>query len=160
MPKVKDPSQELRFSRTGQALGFALVGSLALSAGVTLALVTWTVYRSPFGMDQHPFPLWLHLLPWLVVGLCIWLVLHCLRHPYLILSPIGVEVFPFWRPIQNFHLIEWGRIADLEVTSTALTLHYNAQHTGGVVLALTPLHKKSRILLMQTINGIIDQRKV
>ncbi len=158
MPKVLEPSKELRFARTMQAVIFAVLAAVLLAMGVTLLLITYTVHNSQWGLAELPFPLWFLALPWLPIGLCVWMSIHCMRHPFLIFSPIGIEIFPLWRPIKNFNLVEWGRVADVEVNDHTLTLHYNKEQTGGVVLALAPLSKKSRILLKQAVMGVMDQR--
>jgi len=158
MAKVVDPSQELRFSRTAQASIFAIIGSVFITTGIILVAVIWTVHQGGWSMDELPFPLWVSFIPWFFAVGCFLMIWHCLRHPFLILSPAGVEIFPFWRPIKNFNIIPWGAIADLDINKKSLTLHHNKEHTGGVVLSLAPLSKKSRILLMQAVKGVMDKR--
>ena len=158
MAKVADPSQELRFTRSAQALIFALAGIVFLTVTVILAVVIWTIIDGDWALEELPFPVWIVVVPLLLAGGCFYVFWHCLRHPYLILSPAGVEIFPFWRPVKNFDIIPWGGIADLEIDNKRLTLHNNKEHTGGVVLSLSPLNKKSRMLLQEAINGIITKR--
>jgi len=160
MAKVEDPSKELRFSRGRQAFLFALSAILCFSVGVILLLVLATVYYEEGHLEEMPYARWWLYTPWLPMIGFGWLTWYCLRHPLLILSPIGVEIFPFWRPVKHFHLIEWGRIHEIESDGRALTLHYNAEHNAGVVISLAPLSKKSRILLMQAAKGVMDQRKI
>ena len=157
MAKVADPSQELRFSRSVQALLFAFGACLFLTIGVILLMISWTVFKN-WEMNTMPFPIWVLFLPWIPMVACLWLCWHCVRHPFLILSPAGVEIFPFWRPVKNYNLIPWGVVKDLDINEKELTLHYNTEHTGGVVLRLAPLSKKSRILLMEAIRGVKDKR--
>jgi len=57
-------------------------------------------------------------------------------------------------------MVEWGRVADIEVDSRKLTLHYDTDHTGGVVLGLAPLSKKSCILLQEAMQGVMQKRKL
>lgn len=154
MSQVLDPQKELRFARSRQALSFAVLGALFLSATVTLLLVTYTVDD----LAELPFPGWLGYAFFLPVALCLWLSYYCIRHPYLIISPIGVEVFPLWKPIKNFQLIEWGNVVIVENDESNLTVHYNKEKTAGVVLTLSPLTKNSRILLMRAFEGVMEQR--
>lgn len=159
MAEVFDPTQELRFTRTAQATLFLIMASVCLAVGVTLCLVTYAVYQFGGDLEKLPFPVWLLIVPWfLVVGLVV-LAVHCIKHPYLIFSALGVEVFPFWRPTKHFQLIYWNKIAVVEVADRQLILHNSMEKKGGVVLTLSPLSKKSRILLKHTIEGVMNLRK-
>lgn len=158
MSQVLDPSKELRFTRSAQAVLYFVLAALFLSVGVTLFLVAAVVHATTGSLEELPFPVWLLFLPWLpFIGLLV-LSFYCARHPYLLLSPLGVEVFPFWRPVKNFQLVEWGRIAIVEFKETQMILHHTAEKKSGVVLTLSPLHKKSRLLLQKAMEGVMDQR--
>lgn len=159
MAKVLDPAKELRFTRTAQATLFAIVGAVFLCVGIMLSLVTGSFYHYEGSLETLPFPLILVILPWLPTLACFWLCYYCARYPYLLFSPIGIEVFPFWKPVKNFNLIEWGRVVVLEYNETQLILHHNAEKTSGVVLSLSPLNKKSRMLLIRTVEGVMEQQK-
>ena len=157
MSKVLDPEKELRFTRSSQAVLFALLGAILFTIGVILIVTYQTA--DLYKWEEKPFSLWILFLPWLPVIGFIWLSLHCVKHPYLILSPIGVEIFPLWKPSQNFNLIEWGRIKIIEFAGKKMTLHYNEEKKAGVVLTLSPLNKKSRMLLQRAMEGVMDQQK-
>jgi hypothetical protein len=75
---------------------------------------------------------------------------HLAKHAYLLLTPMGVEIFPFYRPAKNMHLIFWQEIADIEFDAKQhwATLHFNPEKTAGVHLALKPIRKTSRALLI------------
>lgn len=159
MSKVLDPSKELRFTRTSQALIFVILGAICLAITVTLLLVVATIHHYEGDLTKLPFPIWLPFLPLLPMWGFFILGLHCAKHPYILLSPIGIEVFPFWKPVQNFQLIEWGKVALLEYNQAQLTMHYSKEKTGGVVLSLSPLSKKSRSLLIRALEGVMEQQK-
>ncbi len=159
MSKVLDPSKELRFNRSAQAILFAVLVSFFLAIAVTCSLIVYTVKSSDLVNKELPFPLWVLILAWVLVIPFVFLCYHCVKHPYLILSPIGVEIFPFWRPVKNFNLVEWARVADVDIAKRAMTLHYDKEHTGGVVLSLSPLSQQSRQLLSEAISGVMTKRK-
>ncbi len=159
MSKVLDPAKELRFTRSAQAVFFAIIGSILLTIGVTLLLVIYTVHTNDH-LDNLPFPMWLIFSPWIPMIPCFWVCYHCAKYPYLIFSPIGIEVFPFWKPIKNFNLIEWGLVRLVDFETSRMTLHFTEEKTSGVVLSLSPLSKNSRILLKRALEGVMDQRKV
>ena len=136
MASLFDPDQELRFTRSRQATYFALLSAILFSAFVTL-LVTFTTVYYEFGTVKD--------LPYTVLWLPVLLMLtvisgggsyHCLTKPYVILSPMGVEIFPFLKPLKNFQIIEWGRIVEIETAPKRVTLHFNSQKSRGVVLSL------------------------
>lgn len=158
MSQVLDPSKELRFTRGAQAVLFFVLAGLFLVVGVTLFLIAADVHATTGNLEELPYPLWLLYLPWLPFAGCLFLSFYCARHPYLLLSPMGVEVFPFWRPVKNFQLVEWGRIAIVEFKETQMVLHHTAEKKSGVVLTLSPLHKKSRLLLQKAMEGVMEQR--
>ena len=77
------------------------------------------------------------------------------RHAYLILTPLGIEVFPFFRPANGMRLILWQEIHQAEVNekTTRLTLHHDSGKTSGIHLSLTPIRADRRTLLAKAVIG-------
>jgi hypothetical protein len=73
----------------------------------------------------------------------------------LILTPLGIEVFPFFRPANGMRLVMWQEIHAAEVDGdlTLLTLHHNAERTSGVHLSLKPIPAEKLPLLVQALAG-------
>jgi hypothetical protein len=80
---------------------------------------------------------------------------HLTRHAYLILTPMGLEIFPFFRPAKRMQMVFWQEISDAEIDEREkwLTLHFNDERTAGMHLSLSPVRKKLRELLAKAVLG-------
>jgi len=128
---VAEPQKELRFTRAGQALPFMILAAVAFMAALVLPLVLAVV---------------LVRVAW-----------RCARHAYILLSPIGVEIFPFFRPAAGMQVIPWAQIVAAEVDDSRLTLHFTEEKTAGIHLSLAPLSKDRRELLARAIRGRLPE---
>jgi hypothetical protein len=146
---IAEPHKELRFTRAAQGTSFALIA-------LALILVGLTIIGLQFAHSETPIPHWawggMALLGALVAGRC---CLHCTRHAYLILTPLGVEIFPFFKPQSGMQLITWSEIAAVDETTDRLTLHFNAEKTAGIHLSLAPIRREQRPLLLQAVRARI-----
>ena len=145
---VAEPKKELRFTRAGQSVVFGIAAAVCVMAGLVFFRVA--PYRA---IDPTlPHPAW----GWVPIGVAVllaWLAVHCAKHAYLILSPIGVEIFPFFRPAANMQVIPWAQIAAADINASRLTLHFSAEKTSGIHLSLSPIAKDRRELLTKAIQG-------
>lgn len=152
---VSEPQKELRFTRSGQAVGFGVLGAILIGAAVTL--VATGVHRAEH--PELPHPLW--ALPCVVVALgCFWLTRHLAKHAYVILTPLGLEIFPFFFPSKNLRLVLWQEIilADFSEDEKWLTLHFNEEKSSGLHLSLKPMDRKFRSLLAKAVLGRVSRR--
>jgi hypothetical protein len=140
-----EPHKELRFTRARQAGQCAAFAAAAFAACLAMALLAW----GPWGPTGVPMlaPWWLALLPWPLLGAALWAMVWCATHAYLILSPVGVEIFPLFFPGRGLRVVLWSEIAGLRVVDGRLWLDFHGG--GGVVLALAPLAPAARILLLE-----------
>ncbi len=145
---VAEPAKELRFTRAGQAAGFWIAAAVCLMAGLVFFLLTPHRAENP----QLPHPAWGFVPLALAAGL-IRLAWRCSKHAYLLLSPVGVEVFPLFRPAATMQVIPWQRIDSAEIDQRRLTLHFNAEKSAGIHLSLSPIAKDRRALLAKAILG-------
>jgi hypothetical protein len=147
---VKSPDQELRFTRSGQAPVFGVMA--AIFASVAITLLASAIYRAE--NPQVPHPLWA-LPPLALAILSARTALRLTRHAYLIFTPLGIEIFPFFRPAKGMQLMVWQEIHEAEVSPdlTCLTLHRNAEKTSGIHLSLKPIRPDRRVLLAKAITG-------
>jgi hypothetical protein len=148
MSTIAAPEKELRFTRSRQAVPFWLLGAVCAATALTLVLTATKRDINPL----LPHPLWA-LIPFLAALLSWRLAWRLTRHAYLILSPLGVEIFPFFRPSRTMSLVSWQEIASAEVSEdlTRLTLHHNPEKTSGVHLSLRPIFPHLRPLLARAV---------
>ena len=150
--KLAEPHKELRFTRAGQAQGFIVIAAVAFAFALLLS-ITWL-------MDHPSFTWWMPL-PFLVLAIFLTrLGARCARHAYLILTPMGVEIFPLLKPEKNLNLVYWAQLehADFDEDLTTLKLHYNEEKTAGVILSLKPILMKKRPLLKKALEGRMAEK--
>ena len=148
--KVQAPEKELRFTRSGQASLF-WVGAAVLAA-VAITLLATAIYRDI--NPRLPHPAWA-LVPLILAGGLVRLASGLTRHAYLILTPLGIEIFPFFRPSAGMRLVLWQEVNHAEVDEklTRLTLHHDAEKSFGIHLSLTPIRADRRTLLAKAVIG-------
>ena len=151
---VKSPEKELRFTRSGQAVIFWLLA--AVLAGVAITLGLTTLYRDI--NPGLPHPLWV-LLPLIVAGFFVRLAIRMTRHAFLILTPMGLEIFPLWRPEQGMRVVFWQEIdaVEFDANLTRMTLHFDAEKTSGVHASLRPIRTDLRPALVKAVRGRVGK---
>ena len=152
-PSVQSPEKELRFTRSGQAVIFWLLAAMLAGTAVTLGLTS--LYRDI--NPDVPHPAWIFL-PLVAAIFLLRLAVRMTRHAYLILTPMGVEIFPLWRPEQGMRLVLWQEIDAVEFDEhmthmTHMTLHFDAAKTSGVHVSLRPIRAGLREVLAKAVRG-------
>lgn len=137
---ISEPHKELRFTRDRQAVTFFIVASLLLTGSLILVFLPNVHLAWSVGLVLLAAPVF-------------YLAAFCLRHAYLILTPIGVEIFPFWRPAKNLCVIYWSEIKGVTVFDDAAVQIDFAHSSGGVVFSLSPLSDPKRELLKKALEG-------
>jgi hypothetical protein len=147
---VQSPEKELRFTRSGQAVVFWVASAIFTAGAVTLAATS--LYRGE--NPRLPHPLWA-LVPLVLALASARLAVNLTRHAYLILTPLGIEVFPFFRPAAGMRLVVWQEVdsAELNAAGTVLTLHHDAAKTSGIHLSLKPVRADRQALLARAVMG-------
>ena len=148
---VAEPAKELRFTRAGQAAGFWIAAAALVMAAMVFFLLTPHRAENP----ELPHPAW-GLVPLTLAAGFVRLAWRCTKHAYLLLSPVGVEVFPLFRPETTMQVIPWQQIHSAEIAPTRLTLHFNAEKSAGIHLSLSPIARDRRELLAKAIRGRIS----
>lgn len=149
---VAEPHKELRFTRSAQARLFFLCGATCTTIAIFLAVTSITA-----GLR---YPLWWAAFPLVPALPCFLLAYHCVRHAYLILTPLGVELFPFFNPRQNLRILYWSEIDHAEVSGDhrVLTIHYDKERSSGLKATLAPIPASKRLLLARAIEGRMAER--
>lgn len=151
--KITEPHKELRFTRARQAMTFLFAGLLLLLAAVFLWVKATPIVGNAAG--EQPAvgsPLW-GFLPFLPAVWSFWVAAHCARHAFLILTPLGIEIFPFWFPSKNMQVVYWSEVAGAGVTEDLKTLTIDREGGGGAVVSLAPMATRQRPLLKRAVEG-------
>lgn len=145
---VQSPEKELRFTRSGQAVVFWVAA--AVLAAVAMTLLATAIYRDI--NPQLPHASWA-LIPSGLAFLALKFAVQLTKHAYLILTPLGIEIFPFFRPADGMRLVTWQEIDSAEVNSdkTLLTLHHDASKNSGIHLSLRPVRADRRAFLITAV---------
>jgi hypothetical protein len=156
MAMIAEPQKELRFTRSGQAVAFCVAG--AVFCGVAVTLLATAYYRDT--NPELPHPAWAAPCFVLAVGAFI-VARHLTKHAYLILTPMGLEIFPFFRPATGMQSVFWQEIsaAEIDPREKWLTLHFNAEKSAGMHLSLSPVRKKLRTLLVKAVLSRVQNNK-
>jgi lysylphosphatidylglycerol synthetase-like protein (DUF2156 family) len=151
--KIQSPEKELRFTRSGQASLFWMASAVLTAMGVTV--LATAIYRDI--NPDLPHPAWA-LVPLAFAAFMAHTAVSLTRHAYLILTPLGIEIFPFFRPASGMRLVTWQEVNHAEVNEekTRLTLHHDAGKTSGIHLSLTPIRSDRRTLLAKAVIGRIS----
>jgi len=153
---VAEPEKELRFTRARQAGVFYGLAAVILTAGMTLLALSIQNWGLVALLKAW---WWLGLLALLVCFGLLRLAIGCTRHAYIILSPLGVEIFPFFRAKKNLQVIYWSQLADAEVKDGQLLLHFTAEKSSGVIASLKPIPAGRRVLLEKAVAGVMKNQQ-
>jgi len=153
-PSIAAPEKELRFTRSGQAIWFWLGALLCFMIAVVIFIASSGRITEP----DRIHPAW-SILPLVLAWLSTRLALRLTRHAYLILTPLGIEIFPFFRPAKSMQMVGWGEITDADVDHNLhqLTLHFTTEKTSGIHLSLHPIREDLRPLLAKAVLGRATQ---
>ena len=150
---LKGKGKELRFTRARQAVTFFVIGFALLFAAAWLGVLRWhqITWKPPLLLALAPLPF--------AIG-ALWLAWRMTRHAFLILSPIGVEIFPFFMPVKRFQLVTWGEIQHAEVLhdNRLLVLTLAGCQDAKIFIGLDPIPLRTRPLLVRAIEGIAEKR--
>jgi len=154
--KIARPEQELRFTRSRQALTFLTAGiaCLCVAGGIFIKALplAGNAAGEPAAVDSR---LWA-LVPLVPAAVCFWVAVHCLRHAFIILTPLGIELFPFWRPARNLQVIYWAEIQTATI-SPDFKIFTIKCHASGITATLAPISRSGRVLLKRAIEGRMDR---
>mgnify|MGYP007028079659 CR=1 FL=1 len=152
---VAAPEKELRFTRARQAFTFVVLGIILFCAALALFMLALPGFTG----KQRPMvsSYWFAAIPLPLCAGAFWLAMRLTRHAYMILTPLGIEIFPFFRPEKNMLLLYWSEIVDAKVSSDLRLL--TISHSGGskAFISLDPVRKNRRPLLKRAIEGTIAQ---
>ena len=86
-------------------------------------------------------------------SVCFWVAVNCARHAVIILTPLSIELFPFWFPKKNLQVIYWSEIVNALVTEDMKMMEIECRGGRKVFVALAPITGNLRLLLKHAIDG-------
>ena len=157
---IAEPEKELRFTRAAQGRLFFYLAVVFFAASLGVFILS----TQDWGMKE---PLlqgwwWVSVLGFGGSYLLIRLGLRCVRHAYIILSPLGVEIFPFFKAKDRLQVVYWTQVKDAEFSPDAknLVLHFTEEKKSGIVASLKPILPNRRYLLEEAVLGVLEKRDV
>lgn len=150
---IAEPEKEIRFTRSAQATLFFLLAILCVVICISSLFciyVNWGPWHYDFKENW-----WISLLALIPAIGFLRIGVHCIRHAYIILTPMGVEIFPLLKPQKNLQVIFWSDIDHIELDRSLLKIHYNPEESAGIILSLKPISKSHYPLLKKAITGRI-----
>ncbi len=150
---IPTTERELRFTRN--RLGFILI-----AAGMVLMMTA--VLLQMAGYDAiTPYllaPLWGMQASVIIPGIiCLYVGWRCLRYATLIVTPLGLEVMPFFKPRQTMSWYVWQQIRSVELRGSTLILDIIEEQPVSISLfSMTP---ESRTLLMHALTQRLSALK-
>lgn len=155
---LASPEKEVRFTRATQGSLFLVLAAflLALALGVVVLATQGTEFEAP----RWEGYLWTALFPLFGAWVMLRLAVRCIRHAYLIFTPLGIEIFPLFRPEANMQLVLWSVIDSVECDQNLrrLLIHYTAEKSAGVMVSLAPILPAQRELLRALVTSLAAQR--
>ncbi len=147
---VPREQRELRFTRNAWALWFYFWG-VYLVLGMAMAAC----------MTFRPLiPFWVEVACWaggiLLAAACFWLAAVCLRRAYVLLTPLGVEILPLWKPEKRMKVYPWYGIEDWSPRMGGIVL--SMSDGSSVRINLLCMRARQRELLTTALTGRIMQK--
>lgn len=153
---VADPEKELRFTRSRQAYTFIILATLLFCATLALFMLALPGFTGKQRPMVSSYGYCLIPLPFCVASL--WLAMRLTRHAYMILTPLGIEIFPFFRPEKNMQILYWSEITDARVSSDLRLLTIGHGGESKAFISLDPIRKDRRPLLKRAVEGTVAQQ--
>ena len=155
---IASPDKELRFTRAAQGRLWLVLASLLLvmAIGIVLLATQGTEFEPPRLQGYA----WIAALPLVASWVMFRLAVRCIRHAYLIFTPLGLEIFPLLRPERTMQLLLWAEIHSLECDDRLrqLAVHFNSEKSAGVILSLAPILPAQRALLRGLVLSLTEKR--
>ena len=84
--------------------------------------------------------------------------IHCTQHAFIILSPLGLELFPFWFPVKNFRMLYWSEINDAKINKEMNLLSIECNNGSKIFISIKPIPTKIRSYLKTAIDGRMQEK--
>ncbi len=155
---VEDPVKELRFTRSQLAVYLGILAAIALIAVILIAYVVVRLYFRDQEVPSSPSP-WLALLAGLICIGALRGMIHCARHAYILLTPLGIEILPLFRPAKRMRAVFWPELSEVTIAGGKLVLELDTEPSEVIKLSLFPLTARQRTMLLSAVKGTLAKRE-
>jgi hypothetical protein len=155
---IQEPEKELRFTRSRQAITFVAAGLISLCI---LGFIWFQVYFNGLENNQNGpliFPILCSIILITMAVLFFLVAIHCTQHALIILSPLGLELFPFWFPVKNFRMLYWSEINDAKINKEMNLLSIDCNNGSKIFISIKPIPTKIRSYLKTAIDGRMQEK--
>ena len=97
-PNAERGLQEIRFTRNAQAAHFFVLALVFFCVGIALYCLSLDLWKTQEPMLKQS---WYGLFTLPFIALAVWAGVHLAKHAYMIFSPVGIEIFPFFYPFSR-----------------------------------------------------------
>ena len=155
---IQAPEKELRFTRSRQAITFIAAGLISLCI---TGFIWFQVYFNSLENNQNAliFPILLSVILITMAVLFILVAIHCTQHALIILSPLGLELFPFWFPVKNFRMLYWSEINDAKINKEMNLLSIDCNNGSKIFISIKPIPTNIRSYLKAAIEGRMQENR-
>ena len=155
---IKEPEKELRFTRSRQAVTFVGAGLISLCI---VGFIWFQIYFKSLENNQNLtliVPILLSISLIIIAGIFFWVAVHCTRHALIILSPLGLELFPFWFPVKNFRMLYWSEINDAKINKEMNLLSIDCNNGSKIFISIKPIPTNIRSYLKTAIERRMQEK--
>ena len=155
---IKEPEKELRFTRSRQAVTFVGAGLISLCI---VGFIWFQIYFKSLENNQNLtliVPILLSISLIIITGIFFWVAVHCTRHALIILSPLGLELFPFWFPVKNFRMLYWSEINDAKINKEMNLLSIDCNNGSKIFISIKPIPTNIRSYLKTAIERRMQEK--
>ena len=156
---IQEPEKELRFTRSRQAITFVGAGLISLCI---LGFIWFQVYFNGLENNQNGpliFPILCSIILITMAVLFFLVAIHCTQHAFIILSPLGLELFPFWFPVKNFRMLYWSEINDATINEDMNLLSIECNNGSKIFISIKPIPTNIRSYLKTAIEGRMHEKR-
>ena len=150
--KVDAPEKELRFTRARQAAPFWIAGLLLFVVAGGIAAASTTLFSPPSG-HRIVENGWWALVPLALSLACLWVAIHLTRHAYILLTPIGIELFPLFFPSKNLNVVYWPEVDGIDFDAERRQMVIDVAGGSKIFLTLDPIRRDRIELLVRAAEG-------
>jgi hypothetical protein len=155
--KIGSPEKEVRFTRSRQATPFWFAGLFFLVLAGGIAAASTTLFSPPSG-HRIVEDGWWALLPLALGTACLWAAIHLTRHAYIILTPIGIELFPLFFPSKNLNVVYWPEIEGVSFDDARRQMVIDIAGGSKIFLTLDPVRRDRIELLVKAAQGRMAEK--